>query len=107
MTDDRPERVEGLPGAELITKGLSDLNKSSLSIEALLILIGGPRLRRLGIDVPNPRAENGPFEHQLYAMLEDLYGTDAHSQYNSLLRRLCSYSSALEAERGRARRLKA
>ena len=35
-----------LPGEDLITKGLQDLRESIPSVEALLVLIGAPRLRR-------------------------------------------------------------
>jgi hypothetical protein len=40
------------PGGELIRRGLDDLAKARESAEALLVLIGAPRLRRLGFDIP-------------------------------------------------------
>ena len=68
---------------------------------SLLVLIGGPRLRRLGITVPLVSARK-PFEHQLYARLERRLGSAAHSYYNSLIRRLVSYERALERELSRS-----
>jgi hypothetical protein len=89
-----------LPGAELVRQGLADLARGERSETALLVLIGSPRLRRLGIHVPEvifPDSKR-PFEHQLYELLEARLGTGAHSHYNSLIRRLVSYEHALERE---------
>jgi hypothetical protein len=37
------------PGGELIRRGVEDLAEARESVEALLVLIGAPRLRRLGL----------------------------------------------------------
>lgn len=83
----------GLPGAELVEKGLFDLREGRPTIEALLISIGAPRLRRAGLDVPEGLHEA---EHRLYLLLGERYGDGAHSQYNALIRRLVSFERALE-----------
>jgi hypothetical protein len=57
---------EALPGEELITAGLEDLEHGVESIEALPVSIGGPRLRDLGIPVAG--AFDNP-EHRLYERL--------------------------------------
>ena len=98
MTRKHLER--SLPGAELVEQGLADLAKDRVSDFSLLVLIAAPRLRRLGIEVPD-RAFPRPYEHQLYARLAERLGTDAHSQYNALIRRIVSYSRALEREKSR------
>ena len=98
------ENIQGsLPGEDLVTQGLADLAKGILSESALLVLVAGPRLRGLGIDVPE-RAIEGPYEHALYSLIEERLGTGAHSYYNSLLRRIVSYAHALEREQSRAER---
>src|SRR2546423_614509 len=87
-----------LPGEELVEQGLSELARGEISDAALLVLIAGPRLRRLGIAVPERRSQE-PFEHQLYERLEDRMGAAAHSYYNGLIRRMTSYARMLERER--------
>jgi len=85
-----------LPGADLIEIGLKDLANNIESVPALLVSIGSPRLRRLGIVVPHPVPSP---ELRLYALLQQTDGDGAHSRYNSLVRRLVSYERALECEK--------
>jgi hypothetical protein len=92
-----------LPGEDLVTQGLADLAKGILSESALLVLVAGPRLRGLGIEVPQWPLDE-PFEHALYSLIEERLGTAAHSYYNSLIRRIVSYAHALEREQSRAER---
>lgn len=83
-----------IPGGDLVSRGLEDLRAGKLSAEALLVAIGGPRLRRLGIPVPDVDAP----EHRLYDLLAERDSDAAHSQYNALIRRLVSFERALECE---------
>jgi len=99
--DDLSTRFADLPGAELVVKGLQDLTNHAVSAEALLVLVASPRLRDLGIDVPPSTSVARPFEHRLYELLEDTHGLDAFSRYNALLRRIVSFSRALESDRSR------
>jgi hypothetical protein len=80
-----------LPGQELITVGLRDLEQGVESLEALLVSIGAPRLTAAGVPVPAalPRPE-----HALYRLLSDQHGDAAHSRYNALIRRLVSFERA-------------
>jgi hypothetical protein len=90
-----------LPGQDLVEQGLADLSQDQVSEAALLVLIAAPRLRRLGIPVPQgplPRC----WEHDLYARLDERLGAAAHSYYNSLLRRIVSFARTLERERSRS-----
>lgn len=80
-----------LPGAELVTAGLHDLAAGALSVEALLVSIGVPRLRALGLDVAEPVADA---EHRLYELLAEDDPDSAHSRYNALVRRLVSFERA-------------
>jgi hypothetical protein len=86
-----------LPGEDLVTQGLADLAKGILSESALLVLVAGPRLRGLGIEVPEWPLDQ-PYEHALYSLIEERLGAGAHSHYNSLIRRIVSYAHALERE---------
>ena len=85
---------DDLPGADLVTKGLSDLSAGLHTIEGMLVLIGAPRLRALGVEIPQ---DNHPDpEHGLYAILHHKDPLSAHSDYNALLRRLISFERASE-----------
>ena len=87
-------RYDDLPGAELVLPGIEDLRRGVESVPALLVAIGRPRLSRLDLDLPPDRYADP--EHRLYALLAAAHGDAAHSQYNSLLRRLQSFEQAAE-----------
>ncbi len=91
-----------LPGQEFVTQGLADLARNQLSESALLLLVAAPRLRRLGLQVP-VKTSPVPWEHLLYARLEERLGAGAHSYYNSLIRRITSFAHALEQEQSHAK----
>lgn len=78
-----------LPGDEFVNPGLRDLAEGRETVAALLVAIGAPRLRQLGIEVPN-HSISSP-EHRLYEKLADEDRESAHSKYNSLIRRLVSF----------------
>jgi hypothetical protein len=96
VTGRRREDDPSLPGSDLIAQGLEDLRAGRESVGALLVSIGAPRLRSLGIDVPmtfeNP-------EHRLYELLGTSNALTAHSRYNALVRRLVSFERALACAR--------
>lgn len=82
-----------LPGEDFVAEGLLDLDRGASSIAALLVSIGAPRLRRIGIEVqhtiPSP-------ERKLYELLAETDSDSAHSRYNALIRRLVSFERAAE-----------
>ena len=86
------DNYKGLPGAEFMNEGLRDLGANRETVASLLVAIGGPRLRTLGIAVP--ATANLP-EHRLYALLAQDDSDSAHSRFNALLRRLVSFERAL------------
>ncbi len=86
--------LTSLPGHELVLAGLDDLARGVESEEALLVSIGAPRLRRAGIEVPEPLASP---EHRLYDRLAAEDPGAAHSRYNALVRRLVSFERAADA----------
>ena len=85
--------VHALPGADLIQGGLRDLTAGIETVPALVVSIGAPRLKRLGVDLPRaiPDAERRLYEH-----LRRSHGDAAHSRYNALIRRLTSFERAAE-----------
>ena len=89
-----------LPGADLIEAGVRSYLHGEATVPSLLVAIGRPRLRDLGIDLPAPPALAAEPELQLYRVLAADHGAGAHSQYNALIRRLTSFERA--AARARA-----
>ena len=83
-----------LPGGDLIDEGVTDLREGRETIAALLVAIGSPRLRRLGIELPDRLPEDP--EHRLYDLLAKDEPDSAHSRYNALIRRLVSFERAAE-----------
>jgi len=89
-----------LPGVEIIRTGLRALSRRESSIDALLVSIAAPRLRQLGIRVPEGLTNP---EEALFDRLEELHGDGAHSRYNALIRRVVSFARAAGvARRSRA-----
>jgi hypothetical protein len=82
-----------LPGWDLVQRGLDDLARGVESADALLVSIGAPRLRALGIAIeaaiPHP-------EHRLYRHLAADDPDSAHARYNALIGRLVSFERAAE-----------
>jgi len=86
-------RYAPYPGGDRIARGLKDLEEGRESIDSLLVSIGAPRLRRLGLDIERPFSTA---EHRLYHLLAQDAPDRAHSRYNALIRRLVSFERALE-----------
>lgn len=95
--------LSGLPGAEIVESGLRDLRAGERTESALLVLIAGPRMKRLGLEIPERSDIARPYEHALYALLEETQGDGAYSRYNSLIRRIVSFSRALEQQVSKSR----
>src|SRR5689334_22493986 len=84
-----------LPGWELVGPGLRDLeNGVESSVEALIVLIGAPRLRELGFKIPATKIEMPT--HKLYQLLAREDSDSAHFRYNDLVLRLVSFENAAE-----------
>ena len=95
-----------LPGEDLVAQGLRDLADGARTIPALLVAIAKRRLQYLGFDVP-PVPWRSQLELDLYALLREQSPRDAYGRDNSLLRRLTSFTRALEARHGRKLRAQA
>lgn len=88
--------LRAFPGGEMIAQGLDDLAKGRETVDALLVSIGEPRLRRLGIE---PSRTLPSAEHRLYELLASKTPASAHSRYNALVRRLVSFERAFACGR--------
>ena len=86
--------LTALPGGDLVEEGIADLTRGVETIPALLVSIGAPRLRRMGLPVPEPAIPSP--EHRLYDRLAETDPDSAHSRYNALVRRLVSFENAAE-----------
>jgi hypothetical protein len=86
-----PMTVSQLPAAEIIEQGLSDLARGAETGPSLLVSIGAPRLRSLGLRAADPIPDA---DLRLYRRLAREHGNAAHSRYNALVRLLVSYERA-------------
>ena len=88
----------GLPGSDLITAGITDLHDGRETVASLLVAIGAPRLRRIGLELPKELLKDlsGYPEHRLYDLLAKDDSDSAHSRYNALIRKLVSFERAAE-----------
>lgn len=89
--------ITGLPGADLVERGIADLEAGGWSVEAALVSMAAPRLRTAGIAVP-PTSKRHP-SHELYALLAGEDEDSAHARYNALVGRTASFARALEHAR--------
>jgi hypothetical protein len=86
--------LAALPGGDLVQEGIADLSRGVESVPALLVSIGAPRLRRIGLPLPEWVIPSP--EHRLYEVLSRTDPDSAHSRYNALIRRLVSFENAAE-----------
>jgi hypothetical protein len=86
--------MDSLPGSELVKTGIVDLQGSRETVPALLVAIGAPKLRKLGLNLPVTLPSNP--EHRLYDLLSADNSDSAHSRYNALIRKLVSFQRAME-----------
>ncbi len=86
--------LSALPGGDLVQQGIADLAQGLESLPALLVSIGSPRLRRIGLPLPETVFPDP--EHRLYEKLAETDSDSAHSRYNALIRRLVSFERAAE-----------
>lgn len=84
---------DDLPGYELVSVGLDDLAAGRETESALLVAMAAPRLRAIGIDVPQGGGEQP--SHRLYELLTES-DAGAHSRYNALVARVVSFARAAE-----------
>lgn len=86
----------GLPGGELVDRGLADLASGRATVESLAVSLAAPRLRREGVPVPTPLDDP---ERRLFRRLSRTEGDLAHARYNAFLRQLVSFADACRGAR--------
>jgi hypothetical protein len=86
--------VETLPANDLVSAGILDLQNERETIPALLVAIGAPKLRSLGLSLPSILPNNP--EDRLYDVLCVTGSDTAHSRYNVLIRKLVSFQRGME-----------
>src|SRR5262245_1002119 len=91
----------GVPGGEIIDRGLDDLVAGRESVESLAVSLAAPRLRREGVPLPPlPTQVARNADVGLYRLLERTHGDDlAHPRYLAYFRQLASFADALSATR--------
>ena len=89
--------MDSLPANDLIVTGIEDLGHQRETIAALVVAIGAPKLRSLGLRVPESLPSNP--EHRLYDLLSATDPDSAHSKYNALIRKLVSFERAVPCVR--------
>ncbi len=86
--------IVGLPGEDLVRRGLTDYKAGRRSAESYLVQIARPRLENCGLLPPEVSLLLEP-ELELYRLLRS-EGGDAYARYNSLSRELVSFEMALD-----------
>ncbi|MHB1537571.1 MAG: hypothetical protein ACYCUM_04570 [Solirubrobacteraceae bacterium] len=81
------------PGSEIVSVGLADIEAGRETPSAMLVAMAAPRLRRVGVAVPELAIERP--SHRLYELLSE-EGPGAHSRYNALVGRVVSFARASE-----------
>ena len=89
----------GLPGGEIVDRGIDDLAAGVESVESLLISVAAPRLRREG--VPLPRHTFDESESRLYRAIERESPSLAHARYLAYLEQASSFADACHGRRAR------
>jgi len=87
--------LTGLPGEDLVRRGLADFQSNRCTVPACLVHIARPRLMQSGLLPQDGFYAMIEPEIQLYRLLKQEKG-DAYSRYNSLLRELISFEMALD-----------
>jgi hypothetical protein len=86
--------LSNLPGDDLVTQGVEDLNAGRRSVPGLVVAMAAPRLRRLGIEVPE--GTDPIAAHRLYETLSAGNDPDPYRRFNALVARVVSFARALE-----------
>ncbi len=98
------ELIIGLPGEDLVRRGLADYQSGRRSAESFLVQIARPRLTNCGLLPPESGVLLEP-ELELYRLLRKENG-DAYARYNALLGELVSFENALDRRVREARQSK-
>lgn len=87
----------GLPGGEIVDRGLDALAGGRETLESLALSLAAPRLRREG--VPMSASTFADADLRLYRLLEKTEGDLAHERYLAYVRQISSFADALHLAR--------
>ena len=90
----------GLPGGEIVDRGLADLADGTVSPESLVVSLAAPRLRREGLPLGSVQTDA---EDRLYDLLSSASGDLAHARYAAYLEQIASFADACHLARRRRR----
>ena len=85
----------GLPGGDLVRRGLNDYAAGRCTAESYLVQMARPRLARCGLLTAEKSAGVAEPHLELYRLLRQ-EGGDAYARYNALLGELNSFGLALD-----------
>ena len=91
--------LDGLPGAEMIARGIRDLARGERTVEAFTVAVAARRLAELGLPLPSREHLPAEPELRLYEQL-CVRSDDPFVRYRALLAELDSFVSSLEARGG-------
>jgi hypothetical protein len=99
------ELLEGLPGADLVARGLADLAEGKPTAEAALVEVARTRIQALGLTMGGRTIGDEDAELVLYARLGESHPVgDPYGLYCAWLDQLVSFLSALRSRRARLAR---
>lgn len=93
------DSLSDCPGAELVARGIDDLEAGRDTATAALVSMAAPRLRAAGVNFA-PACGDRP-GHRLYELLAEEDAASAHGRYNALVGRMVSFARAAEHARAR------
>lgn len=83
-------------GAEIVERGINDLERHEASSAAIALQVIAPRLRPMGYEEPTLSLEESP-ELALYRQLSNEHVLDPYSSYKAILRQIYSFTAAVQA----------
>ena len=93
------DALRRLPGVDLVEEGLRDLGAGRETPAAMLVAMAAPRLRSVGLHVPDHAVERP--SHRLYDLLAAEHADSAHGRYNAHVGRMVSFARAAEHAQAR------
>ncbi len=94
------EMLDGLPGADLVVRGLADLESGQPTAEAALVEVARTRIQSLGLRVAGSTVGDDAAELVLYARLANRRPkSEPYGLYCAWLEQLVSFLAALRDRR--------
>lgn len=95
-----PYLLDDLPGAELMQKGVEDVQAGTESAESCLLALAAPALRELGVALPTLPSPGGDAEELLRCQLQDEGREEAFLTYHLLLQSIVKFAKTSKVPEG-------